>query len=276
MRKINQIGWNDMWESSGYFPTAKPKFWGSGQNKFHNTWNHCERDNCSLRWLGFFISAALPNEISAFHSRLLIPEHVILLSTFNHSDKRLSACQFYNLALSESTVQYMYVGSPKLTKLLRYCWLTSNESNNRPRHFCEIKKKIGKIKTSTFNFLCKNWWRTCNDSLTQWMCKSDAEIVDSRSHPASHHYSWTPAVHKDLEYLVYCRCNGKWYYKNQEAEAFFFYGGGIRPWCCHLLQACFLTHQSSHKWKTVVTKWQTDWLNQPTKQPSKQTNQPTN
>ena len=111
MRKINQIHWNDMWESSGFLPTAKPKFWCSGQSKFHNRWNHCKRDNCSLRSLGFFISAALPNEISAFHSRLLIPEHVILLSTFNHSDKRLSACQFYNLALNESTVQYISTGN---------------------------------------------------------------------------------------------------------------------------------------------------------------------
>jgi hypothetical protein len=37
------------------------------------------------------------------------------------------------------------VCSPNLTKLLRYSWLTSNESNNRSRPLLEIKKYWEKL-----------------------------------------------------------------------------------------------------------------------------------
>jgi len=39
-------------------------------------------DNCSLRGLGLFIFAACPDEISGYHSKILLPEQMILLSKF--------------------------------------------------------------------------------------------------------------------------------------------------------------------------------------------------
>jgi hypothetical protein len=47
------------------------------------------------------------------------------------------------------------VCSPKLTKLPRYSWLTSNESNNRPRHYCEIKKYWEKLNLPPSTFGAK-------------------------------------------------------------------------------------------------------------------------
>jgi hypothetical protein len=49
-----------------------------------------------------------------------------LLSSFKRIYKRLSACQFYTLALSESTMWYTLTGN--IAMLLRNYCLTPNQS----------------------------------------------------------------------------------------------------------------------------------------------------
>jgi hypothetical protein len=97
--KFTEVAYN---RAMAFFKTAN-KNSEAVTNKFHNKRNYSTKKYCSLRSLSLTV-AACPDKISAVHSRLLLPQQMNLLSSFKRIYKRLSACQFYTLALSESTM----------------------------------------------------------------------------------------------------------------------------------------------------------------------------